>query len=354
MAVIRALEVGFGTTSLTTGYADGEPVIKTFSSFVAQTDPNKSGLNAGLNKRDTVSITINGQNYEIGPDAQLASDKSSSRVLNSSYITSDQYQALLFGSMLYMNADTIDLLVLALPVEHWSRREQLKSLVVGKHTIKDRTIEVKNAWVIVQPLGGLLDYADSIGQSGFDELREQTVLSVDPGFGTFDYVTSAGLKLNDTRSGGADLGMSSVLSACAKTLRTAFPNLHDFPIEKIDEAFYKNDGYIRVSGKKYPFPVCKGETVDNKPVNIEFDLRPAIESVTQNAVTKLKNVVGNGGDIDLIILMGGACNIYKAALQSAYPDHDIVVVKNPITSICRGMHLGGMQYYEALKKMNAA
>ena len=59
-------------------------------------------------------------------------------------------------------------------------------------------------------------------------------------------------------------------------------------------------------------------------------------------------------DIDLIILMGGACNIYKEALQSAYPDHDIVVVKNPITSICRGMHLGGMQYYEALKNMNAA
>lgn len=110
MAVIRALEVGFGTTSLTTGYKDGEPVIKTFSSFVAQTDPNKSGLNAGLNKRDTVTININGQNYEIGPDAHLASDKSSSRVLNSSYITSDQYQALLFGSMLYMNADTIDLL----------------------------------------------------------------------------------------------------------------------------------------------------------------------------------------------------------------------------------------------------
>ena len=93
MAVIRALEVGFGTTSLTTGYEDGEPVIKTFSSFVAQTDPNKSGLNAGLNKRDTVTININGQNYEIGPDAHLASDKSSSRVLNSSYITSDQYQA---------------------------------------------------------------------------------------------------------------------------------------------------------------------------------------------------------------------------------------------------------------------
>jgi hypothetical protein len=49
MSVIRALEVGFGTTSLTTGNdGKGHPIIKTYSSFAVQVDPSKSGLNAGI------------------------------------------------------------------------------------------------------------------------------------------------------------------------------------------------------------------------------------------------------------------------------------------------------------------
>lgn len=349
MAVIRAIEVGFGTTSLTTGNDEkGRPTFKTFSSFVAKSDPTKSGLSAGLNKRDTVIVDVNNQKFEVGPDAQLASDKASSRVLNSNYIQSDQYQALLFGSLSYMNAEKIDLLVLALPVENWSRRDELKSLISGSHTINGKNYYIKNVWVIVQPMGGLMAYANRIGQEGYNELKEQTILSVDPGFGTFDFVVSQGLKLNDARSGGNELGMSAVLSDCAKALRSVFPALNDFPIEKIDEAFYKNNGFIRISGKRYPFPLCEGKTLDGKKVDIRFDLNPTIDNVTRNAVTKLKNIVGNGGDIDLILLMGGPNQVYIKSLKEAFPDHEIIVLDDPLRSVCEGMYFAGLQYYNAL------
>ena len=351
MAVIRAIEVGFGTTSLTTGNDEkGNPLIKTFPSFVAKGDPSKQGLSAGLNKRDTVVVSVNGQQYEVGPDAQLASDKASSRVLNSNYIQSDQYQALLFGSLSYMNAEKIDLLVLALPVENWSRRDELKKIITGAHTVNGKNYFIKDVWVIVQPMGGLFAYANRIGQQGYEELREQTILSVDPGFGTFDFVLSRGLKLNDSRSGGNELGMSAVLSDCSKALRIAFPTLNDFPIEKIDEAFYKNEGFIRISGKKYPFPICDGKTVDGKKVSVNFDLVPTIENVTDNAVTKLKNVVGNGGDIDLILLMGGPHKVYIESLERAYPDHEIIVIDDPLRSVCEGMYYAGLQYFKAISK----
>jgi plasmid segregation protein ParM len=351
MSIIRALEVGFGTTSLTVGIdSKGHPVVKTFPSFVAQVDPSKIGLNAGLNKRDTVTVNVKGQNYEVGPDAHLASDKTSSRVLNSAYIESEQYQALLFGSLTFMGSRSIDLLVLALPVQNWARRDELKQLVVGTHVINGNSYTVKDAWVIVQPMGGLLCHANQIGQVAFNELLEQNILSVDPGFGTFDYVYSTGLKLNDSRSDGNELGMSAVLNECAKSLRGVFPSLTDFPLEKIDDAFYKNDGFIRISGKKYPFPVCEGKLVDGKPTNVKFDLRSSIDSVTKSAITKLKNVVGNGGDIDLIILMGGPHKVYLPALKHAYPDHEIIILKEAIVSVCRGMHYGGVQYYKALQR----
>jgi plasmid segregation protein ParM len=353
MAVIRAIEVGFGTTSLTTGNDNiGNPVIKTFPSFVAKADPTKTGLSAGLNKRDTVIVDVNGQKYEVGPDAQLASDKVSSRVLNSNYIKSDQYQALLFGSLSYMNADKIDLLVLALPVESWSRRDELKSLIIGSHNVNGKNYFIRNVWVIVQPMGGLMAYANRIGQDGFNELKEQTILSVDPGFGTFDYVLSRGLKLNESRSGGNELGMSAILSDCAKVLRVAFPALNEFPVEKIDEAFYLNDGFIRISGKRYPFPLCNGKTTDGKKVDVSFDLTPTIDNVAGNAVTKLKNTVGNGGDIDLILLMGGPNKVYMKSLSEAYPDHDIVVLDDPLRSVCEGMYFAGLQYDKALTKLS--
>jgi len=351
MAIIRALEVGFGTTSLTTGTDDrNRPKILTFPSFVAQVDPTKAGLNAGLNTRNTVTVSINDNKYEVGPDAHLAADKTSNRVLNSTYISSVQYQALLFGSFVYMDTPKIDLLVLALPVENWSRRDELTKLVLGDHEINGQKYSVKNVWVITQPMGGLLAYANQIGQAGFNEIRDMNILSVDPGYGTFDFITSTGLKVNDARSGGEELGMSAVLDSVGKILRTCFPNLNDFPIEKIDEAFWKNNGFIRISGKKYPFPVCSGKTSDGKPTDIKFDITGAVNQVTNAAVTKLKNKVGSGGDLDLIILMGGPHKVYLPALQKAYPDHEIVIVKNPLSSICEGMHYGGAQYYNSLQK----
>lgn len=359
MAVIRTIEVGFGTTTLTTSTDDkGNPVLKTFPSFVAKSDPTKAGLNAGLNKRDTVTVEVNGHTFEVGPDAHLASDKTSSRVLNSDYIQSEQYQALLFGALSYMDVEKIDLLALALPVENWARRDDLKKLVIGSHTINGKNYFVKDVWVIVQPMGGLMAHANRMGQEAYEELREQTILSVDPGFGTFDFVTSLGLKLNDSRSGGSELGMSAVLNECAKVLRNVFPTLTDFPIKKIDEAFYKNDGFITISGKKYPFPVCEGLTVDGKKVDVKFDLEPTIESVTGDAVTKLKNTVGNGGDIDLIIIMGGPHKVYLKALQLAYPDHEIVIIDDPLRAVCEGLYFAAVQYYKAVqnakRKQNVA
>ena len=134
-AVIRALEVGFGTTSLVKDVVDGQPQLMTFPSLVSQVDKNKSSINAGINKRNTVTVDVDGTLYEVGPDAGLAAGKKTARVLNSSYVNSQQYKALLFGSLVYMDVDVIDLLVLGLPVDNWKRKEELKDFVVGEHTI---------------------------------------------------------------------------------------------------------------------------------------------------------------------------------------------------------------------------
>jgi len=349
--VIRALELGFGTSSLTKSVVDGVPEIITFSSLVAKVDPTMSGINAGMNKRDTVTIKISDSLYEVGQDAGLAAGKKTSRVLNSSYVKSDQYQALLFGSLVMMDEPVIDLLVLGLPVENWSRREELKELVVGRHIIDDKEYDVKDVWIIVQPMGGLFAHANAIGQEGYNELRQMNVLSVDPGYGTLDFCMSFGLKLKESLSGGSsDHGMSAVLESVSQRLRQAFTGISDIPIERIDEAFWKNKTFIRIAGKKYPFPICTGECTEGKEVPVHFDVTTSISDVTRGAVTKIQNKVGNGGDVDVILLMGGSWEVYLPALMEAYPTHNIIILRDPIRSVCLGMYYGGLQYYAMIQK----
>jgi hypothetical protein len=58
--------------------------------------------------------------------------------------------------------------------------------------------------------------------------------------------------------------------------------------------------------------------------------------------------VGNGGDIDLIILMGGPHKVYLKALQEAYPDHEIIILDDAIRAVCEGMFFAGLQYQAAM------
>ncbi|MBE1299710.1 MAG: hypothetical protein GJ680_07370 [Alteromonadaceae bacterium] len=363
--VVRALEIGFGTTSLVKGVREQQnrfrgkppilmPEIMTFPSFVAPVENDSVNMSGDMHSRDTVTVEIadaDSLRYEIGPDAHLAAGIKSARVLSAEYITTPQYKALFYGSLVYMNEPEIDMLVLGLPVEDWkARRDQLKDLVVGEHTVNGKTYKIKDAWIIAQPMAGLLAYAATLSPEQYQAFRQSTNLAVDPGYGTFDFALAFGLKVNDARSGGRDLGMSVILDKVEKNLRGAFPSLSRLPVERIDEAFWKNKTFIRLNGNHYPFPVCQGKDVDGNPVDIQFDIRGARDEVIRQAMTVMKNQVGDGGDIDNVILLGGPAPIYKEKLIELYGAKRLIELQNPIKSVCAGMFFGGVQYLDALER----
>lgn len=343
MSIVKVIEIGFGSTSVTTGKSNGKPEIKTFQSIVARVDPMKKDLTAGLNTRNTITLEIDGSFYEVGEDASLLSDRKFSRVLNSDYIDSAQYKALFLCGLNMCNATEIDVLVLGLPVSSWSRRDELKEFAEGVHEINDVKVNVKNAWVIPQPLGGLLAYANSIGQAGFDELSQENILSIDPGYGTFDWLFSTGLMINENRSNAVPQGMSAVIDSVKSGIAKAFPTAGEISNDLVDNAFWKNPGVLKINGNKYPFPVCERLNVDNKKVSVEYNFNTNISDVTSSAMTALRNSVGTGADVDLIILMGGPNEVYHPELIKAFPEHKIVIVNNPIRAICEGMYWGGLQ-----------
>lgn len=344
MAHVHVIEVGFGNCSVVTGVdkETAKPNILCFSSIVAKVNESKNDLNSGLTRKNTVQVEVDSVLYEIGPDAHLAVGSDSGRVLNSEYIRSSQYKALLFGSMAYIENETIDLLVLGLPVNTWKNRGELKELAMGTHTVNGKTYEVKDVWCIPQPLGGLLQYSANLSSEEFTKLQTKNILSFDPGMLTADWLVSRGLITNDSRSDAVDKGMSTVLRAVADELKTVF-KLDRLSTELVDDGFWRHPGKIRLFGKEYSFPVCEDEH------GISFNCLPAINAATDAAVTDMRNLVGDGADIQLIILMGGAAGVYQSAVEKAYPRHQVITLENSLTAICEGMFYGGTEYAKQLE-----
>ncbi|AEH16236.1 plasmid segregation protein ParM [Shewanella sp. SM101] len=337
--VIVTVDVGYGTTTSVHKNATGEYEIKTFPSVPI---PVKSDINLGISgeERDVVTVDVNGITYEIGADV-TASSARNVRVLNTeSFLTSDRYKALLLGSLSFIGSGdlVIDVLVLGLPVSVLSRKNELIKIYTGTHDISGsgkRKISIKSVLVFEQPLGALMSYLREGGTERYMACKNLNILVIDPGYLTLDFITSTGIKVNKNRSGDSETGMSKVISAVELSLKTQLSekfNLKSISSELIDQAFIT--GSLKLYGTTMAFPVCEHQ----------FDVTSAITATCDEAITSVVNVVGDGQDIDLILVSGGAASVYLGAIKKAFPHHKIEVVIDPLTSVARGLQTAGEQY----------
>jgi len=356
--VVRAIEIGFGTISLTSIESNGRPVIRTFPSVA--TPVEKSELKSSLDlyaSRKVVHAEVDGITYEVGEEAHLSSKsgQTHTQILNDSYVDSPQYKALFLGSLYMVHAgddDVIDLLVLGLPVNHFAKRKMLIELAKGEHKIGARTITVKDVMVLPQPLGGLLAYANSIGQERFQsEFVQSNTLCIDVGTLTLDHIVSRGLTVNSNRSGAVPQGVSVLIKELQNAVTKVFGLTSLVPHYVVDDALWRHRGVIRVRGKSYPFPVCDGTLSDGTPTKVHFDFRPVMKKVTSEALIPVQNSIGDGADIDRIVAVGGPIEHYKDAIESAFPEHDIVFMDQALTAVCEGLFYAGKH---ALKQKVAA
>src|SRR5512134_3274438 len=133
MSMVRAIDTGYGMTKFTLT-AGPEPVCRSFPSIATrQKDTVGEGV---LDAIDTVTLAIDGSCYEVGPDAHLARGRERARILHADYTTSPEYRALTLGALAYMEVESIDLLVLGLPVSLMANRSQgLRRAFQGEHTL---------------------------------------------------------------------------------------------------------------------------------------------------------------------------------------------------------------------------
>jgi plasmid segregation protein ParM len=343
--MIVTVEIGYGTTTVVANTDEGK-FIRTFPSIPVPVKRNASIGEGVLERRAVVEVPVNGVYYEVGEDVAKVQAARSSRVLNTDvYITSDRYMALLKGGLKMLPTNKIDVLVLGLPVSVMSRKDELIKIVQGEHDLGDRKVNVNRVLVFEQPLGALLSYIREGGNERFKEVHDQSILAIDIGYLTCDFLVTKGLKPNRNRSDDCDLGMSRVLDAVATTLKDVliksptFAKMKDINVELIDEGFMT--GKLKLYGQEMSFPANVNNDLPT------FDMTSSINTVTNSAVSKIIDKVGDGQDIDLIIVAGGSAHIYMPAIKSAFPAHKVILLGNSVTAVATGLQTAGEQFSKA-------
>ena len=331
--VIRALDLGWGYTKSSRYNMDVDSL--EYLSFPSLA-PRHTGMDLSmsiLGKRDTVVVNVDGTKYEVGPDSSDLDTNDASRNLNDQYIHTEQYKAVMYGALAYIGEKEIDLLVVGLPLSNMQASAKLKELVVGSHKVTDEmTVTIKDALVLPQPLGGLY-YCMSLKdqREEFEFLSDEMNLVIDPGFLTFDFLLSNGEKVIENRSSAHTGGVSKVLRSIAESISTKFGIKYE-NLSAIDKGLRRRK--IKINGETEDLM----EHIKNT------------RSVLEGSVNYMRNIVGDGSDVDNIILLGGGAHIYQKTIEAYYPKHKIITLDDAQTANARGYQLAGERFMAKAKK----
>lgn len=331
MKIVRAIDVGYGNTKYVASRSEQQIRCEMFPSLAPLASHLK--LTSGMpvsDVRDTVTVEVEGVRYEVGPGAALNLKAHNVRILHGDYTNTQEYLALARAALSYMQLPHVDLLVVGLPVGLRNTRAQtVAQRLKGVHVLADgREVDVRHGWTLAQPLGGFLDYA--MGRGLYETLSDQVNLIIDPGFYTIDWLTGLGIKVMPERTGSFPGGTHAILRTISKSISETL-GVEYTDTEAIDRSLVK--GRLRVGGR-------------------EIDLAPhwrQAQARINEAVNAIANSVGDGLDINNIILVGGGANFYESAVRRRFPTPRLIVAPDPIFSNVRGFQIAGEHHVSAIR-----
>jgi plasmid segregation protein ParM len=321
--VVRAIDVGFGYTKFVTHVEGTAITCNHFPSIAAASVSDPAGRAWG-GRRKTVAVRVGELFYEAGPDIDLALGNFRPQLLRTDdYLNTAEYLALMRAAMDFMQLDTIDLLVVGLPVALFSaKKSALERLAAGEHSVSNgRIVRVKKALAVAQPQGALVSFASSEGK--MDRLRQYESLIIDAGSRTFDWLVTRGMRLVTSRSNSVNRGVHNVLSTIANEIGI-----------DIGEPFQDLDALDLALRKIRPLMLW------GKPYSVE-KYRPLVAPIAYDAVQSMLGSIGHRNRFECIVVAGGGSYLFKKAIREAFPQYRLEEVSEPMYANVRGYQVAG-------------
>jgi len=332
-STVRAIDVGYGHVKFTDGRDAQSNAIRT-DSFASQSTavPEFVIDSEVMQRRDTFVVPVNARRYEVGKGLGLALGvNQETAILDDDFPLSDAYAARLYGALNYMARTlpgrVIDHLVLGLPLTTYFRHQAaVAKRFSGEHTINVRgdRINVNQCHVYPQPLGGYAEYL--AGAPVPADKEAPMALVIDPGYYTVDWFVCRGMIASEIRSGAVHCGVSAILRAVAGQIvdEACVGAGVTETIRRIDHSLIQ----------KNAFTMCGRVVALDK-------FMAAGDIVIDEAAQAVKNSIGSGADIDVLVLTGGGASLYQPAIARKFPHHEVVVLPDPAHANVRGFHLLG-------------
>lgn len=346
--VVRAIDVGFGLVKFSLP-AEGGVAFSSFPSMAIPADVS-AVRSLSTRRRDTFDVPSQGAQYEVGRDVGLAQAGGSfGRDVTDEFYKGAIYEALTRGALRYMaeaGDGTIDVLVLGLPVNQYNdarRRDHLRHTYEGTVDVGDgKSVQVRKVIVQAQPMGGyaaLEEHLDALNQAikstggalqplaSVDALDELSVLMVDPGEHTLDWLLIQQGSINPRASGAAsDAGRHRVIRAVQDSLAADIGRpLGPAVAPRINEALRQKQP-VKLSGVAH-----------------ELDkYEPQIMSVVEDSLNRMIDGLRDAHEIiDLIVLVGGHPERYREVLKRRFPAIPVFVMPESMAANVRGFQMIG-------------
>lgn len=341
---VIAIDVGYGNTKVVWGHSlDKQGRSKWGEACFRSITPNVvvNEESAGMATHpDRIHIELNGQSFYAGPAATLGVE---ARMLDPNYIETDQHEVLVRAAIhlamreLGTFSNTIDMLVLGLPVSGFSSRGR-RLLEIG---LRERAIPVPKSMAhtaggalsiqvkaarclpLPQPFGGLRAAAQNAASD--DSLYQPGKLNmlIDPGYRTLDWFVSNGMTPELKLSGSFDGGMSNILRAVSQQI--GFDHgTGSLEFDQVEDGL--NTGQINLGF----------QVINMKPYQ-----QLAMDAARREIAAFLGRIDMNKARFSKVILTGGGARFYEAALRERLPGYQIETMADSVMSNARGFWLAG-------------
>lgn len=312
------LDIGYSNVKL--AFVDGSGHARTLlfpaSSALASSQSKMSMLAQGSG----YTVLVDGVSYVAGADPETLSEFN--RVVHEDYTGTQQYKSLFHAALLAVGVDRIEHLVTGLPVWQFEDDELTSRLcqqLEGTHQITPKVaVTVDRVTVVPQPFGAFMDCVSRLQAN--DPVFESTVLVVDPGFYSVDWVVIDKGQFKRDRSDSDMRASSVVIDRICLLVRDEYGQT---PVrERIENALRQGKEEIVVGGSYR---------------NIAPLIDQAKKEVSASIVDKIKEMLRDRSlSIDVVVMAGGGATLYGDAIKEAFPQSRFLQSDDPVLSNARG------------------
>lgn len=249
------------------------------------------------------------------------------RQTHAEYVGTKEYLALYLAALSRFNVPRIRRLVTGLPVSQFygpgnlDLIQKMKNVMVGTHQVTAmKQVQIDEVVVVSQPAGTFMGLAARPEYGFLATKADLSVLVVDVGYYSVDFVSMSGRSVQDKFSNSSQLATSHILEETARSLTQSYGRV--VSRDRLDMLVRNNETHIGLGSQDVDFMSVMRVIGDG-----------VAERVCSEIMATMRNAKTG---IDVIILTGGGGFLFEEAIGKKFPMAQLILNKEPVLGNVRG------------------